>query len=399
MEYLGYFLLGLGLNLTPCVYPMITITLSLFRGSEAHTSWRAFGRAVLYVLGIAVMFTSVGIFAAFTGDFFGGLLQNSWVLLAIGLFIIALSLSMFGLYTFRPPSWLVPQHRVSHVNLFSYFLSGLFVGIVAAPCMGPVVLALLTHVSQERNIVFGAGSFLMLALGLGSPYLVLGTFSGLLKKLPKSGAWLVWFERLLAVALFSFGCFYLIIAFRWPIVPWIVPIAFTLGGIYLGWFERSAHASKKFLVFKRVAGVLITAAGVMMMTGIVSFRSPAGLVWEDYRPGILEEAAASEQPVVLDFYADWCIPCHELEQFTYSDPGVIETLGRFRKIKVDATSADSAETLDAIRRFGVFGVPTIVFLDEKGREVKTLRMNGYVSPSQFVRAIRGSILKKYAEGP
>ena len=106
----------------------------------------------------------------------------------------------------------MPQHRMSHGELFSYFLSGLLVGVVAAPCMGPVVLALLTHVSRERDIVFGAGSFFMMALGLGFPYLVLGTFSGLFKKLPKSGAWLVWFERLLAVVLFSFGCFYLIIA-------------------------------------------------------------------------------------------------------------------------------------------------------------------------------------------
>ena len=400
MKYFAYFILGLGLNLTPCVYPMLTITLSLFRGSDEHTSWRTFGRALLYVLGIAVMFTSLGVFAAFTGEFFGGLLQNFWVLLALSMFIISLSLSMFGLYTFRLPSWLMPQHRMSHGELFSYFLSGLLVGVVAAPCMGPVVLALLTHVSRERDIVFGAGSFFMMALGLGFPYLVLGTFSGLFKKLPKSGAWLVWFERLLAVVLFSFGCFYLIIAFRWPITPWLVPSAFILGGIYLGWFERSAHESKKFLIFKRVAGVLITGAGIIMMTGMVLFHSPAsGIVWEKYRSGLLEEAAASGQSIVLDFYADWCIPCHELDQFTYSDPKVIKTLQHFRKIKVDATSVDTEETLGVIRRFGVFGVPTIIFLDEKGQEVKDLRMNGFIPPGKFVEYVRSSGLGKYAESP
>lgn len=376
---------------------MLTITLSLFRGSDERTSWRSFGRALLYVLGIVTMFTSIGIFAALTGEFFGGLLQNFWVLLAISAFIIALSLSMFGFYTFRLPSWLVPQHRVSPMNLFSYFLSGLLVGIVAAPCMGPVVLALLIHVSQERNIVFGAGSFLVMALGLGFPYLALGTFSGLLKKLPRSGAWLAWFERLLAVVLFSFGCFYLIIAFRWPIMPWVIPSTLILGGVYLGWLERSSHMSKRFLIFKRIAGTLMTGAGILMMIGMFSPHSQAnGMIWEKYRSGILEEAAVSGEPVILDFYADWCIPCHELDQFTYSDPKVVQALQYFRKIKVDATSMDADETLEVIRRFAVFGVPTIIFLDEKGKEIQSLRMNGYIPPGEFVESIHSSELEKYA---
>lgn len=398
MEYLGYFVLGLGLNLTPCVYPMITITLSLFRGSENHASWRTFGRALLYTLGIAVMFTSVGVMAALTGNFFGSLLQNSWILFVLGAFIIFLSLSMFGLYTFRLPSWLVPQHRVAHVHLFSYFLSGLLVGVVAAPCMGPVVLALLLRVSQERDVFFGAVSFLMMALGLGFPYLVLGTFTGFLQKLPRSGAWLVWFERLLGVVLLTFGFFYLILALHLPVIPWLIPLACLVGGIYLGWFERSAHESKKFVFFKRTAGTLIAVAGLAMVTGLAPIYRPAGaMVWEKYSPGILEEAKGNGQPVILEFYADWCMPCHELDQFTYSDPAVIEALANFRKVKVNATYSDDEEVNALATKFGVFGVPTIIFLDTQGREVEEMRLGGFIPPREFLEVVHSGPLRAYAE--
>jgi thiol:disulfide interchange protein DsbD len=398
MEYLSYFILGLGLNLTPCVYPMLTITLSLFRGSGEHTSWRAFGHALLYVLGIAVTFTAVGVFAALTGEFFGALLQNFWVLLAIGTFIIALSLSMFGLYTFRLPSWLVPQHRVSHVSLFSYFLSGLLVGVVAAPCMGPVVLALLAHVSQDRDIVFGALSFLMMALGLGAPYLVLGTFTGLLKRLPRAGAWMIWFERLLAVVLLTFGFFYLIIAFRWPIQPWLIPLACLGGGVYLGWFEKSAHESKKFVLFKKLSGAVIAGAGLVMLAGMILLRPVQGPVWESYRPGILKEAKAAGQPVILDFYADWCIPCHELEKYTYSDPDVIRALENFRRVKVDATYMDNVDVRRLAEQYDVSGVPTVIFLDAAGREVEGTRFSGFFEPSELLSVIHSGVLARSVQG-
>jgi thiol:disulfide interchange protein DsbD len=119
-------------------------------------------------------------------------------------------------------------------------------------------------------------------------------------------------------------------------------------------------------------------------------------VWEKYHAGILEEARASVQPVILDFYADWCIPFHELDQFTYSDPKVIAALKNFRRIKVDATSVDTDEIREAVRRFDVYGVPTVIFIDRKGGEVKVLRMNGFVPPEEFVSAVRASGLGNVA---
>lgn len=236
----------------------------------------------------------------------------------------------------------------------------------------------------------GGLSFFMLALGLGVPYLVLGTFTGLMKKLPRSGAWLIWFERVLGVVLFSFGCFYLIIAFRWPVLPWLVPLACLTGGVYLGWLERPAGKSPRFEIFKKIAGSLAAVAGIVMLLNVAYGSSKPALDWEKYRAGILEEARTAGQQVVLDFYADWCIPCHELEKYTFSDPQVAAILKRFRRIKVDTTSVGSAEVEDVARKYSVYGIPTVLFLDADGQEVEELRIAGYVSPEEFLEAVRSS---------
>lgn len=390
--FISVFFLGLGLNLTPCIYPMLSITISLFKSSAGETRRHAFSKALAYVLGMVTMYSVMGLVAAATGNFFGQWLQNFWVQLAAGLLVIGLAFSMLGLYQFRLPSWLMPSHRTAAKGTFlGFFISGLLVGIIAAPCMGPAVLALLTFVSAQQNVIFGFSLFFVMALGLGLPYLILGTYSGLLAKLPKAGPWLVWFERLMGTVLLTFGIFYVTIAFKGPFLKWIVPGALVAGGLYLGWIEGSSRKTKGFFAAQRILGTFAVAFGILF------FITPQSkLAWESYRVGILEEAQAAGQPVILDFYADWCIPCHELDQFTYSSPSVIAAIQNFRKIKVDATSVDTEAARAVISRFEVLGVPTIVFLDEKGREVKGLRMNGYVPPDEFVEYVRASGLGQSA---
>lgn len=391
--FISVFFLGLGLNLTPCIYPMLSITISLFRGVEGESRLRAFSKALAYVMGMVTMYSVLGILAATTGSFFGESLQNFWVQLATGIFVIVLAFSMLGLYQFRLPAWLMPQQGTARGTLPGFFLSGLLVGIIAAPCMGPAVLALLAYVSAQQSVFFGFSLFFVMALGLGLPYLVLGTFSGLLAKLPKSGPWLVWFERFLGVVLLAFGIFYIAIAFKWPFLKSIVPGALVAAGLFLGWLERSALYSPGFLKVKKVLGTLAIVAGLFFF-----MSSRSGVVWEKYHAGILEEAKTAGQPVVMDFYADWCIPCHELDQFTYSDPKVIAVLEHFRKIKVDATSVETKEIEAVIQKFEVFGVPTVIFIDEKGSEAEELRMNGFVPAKEFIAAIRSSRFKKHAGG-
>ncbi len=388
--YVSVFLLGLGLNLTPCIYPMLSITVSLFRSSEHESHGRAFIKALAYVLGMVTMYSVLGLVAATTGRFFGEWLQNSWVQLGAGIFVIGLAFSMLGLYQFRLPSWLMPSHRgVAKRTLLSFFVSGLLVGIIAAPCMGPAVLALLTFVSKQQNTAFGFSLFFVMALGLGLPYLVLGTYSGLLAKLPRSGGWMVWIERLMGVVLLTFGISYVAIAFRWPFLNAIVPWTLVAGGIYLGWIERSARSSRVFSIIQRIAGTIAVVLGFFFLLTVKE-----SVVWEKYHAGVLEEAQTAGQPVILDFYADWCIPCHELDQFTYTDVRVIKLLRNFRRIKVDTTNVETEEIRDAISRFDIFGVPTVLFLDAQGAEVPELRMNGFVPPEEFIAAVGASRLGK-----
>ncbi|MBI3316455.1 MAG: thioredoxin fold domain-containing protein [Candidatus Omnitrophica bacterium] len=386
LSFLGIFFSGLALNLTPCVYPMLSVTAALF-GKHQHTSKTvAFGHALVYVLGIAVTYTSLGVGAALTGSLFGGLLQNRWVLVAIAGIIGILAMSLFGVYTFQLPSWMIQKAgEESHrKGLLGIFLSGLFVGVFAAPCIGPPILALLTFVGTRQDPTFAFLVFFILSLGLGMPYLVLGTFSGLLHRLPKSGMWLVWMEKLYGVILLALSLFYLFLAFNPDLIKWLGPAALMAGGIYLGFMERSSIYSEKFVMGKKLLGFLAVLGGLL---GFI-LMPREGVIWEPYSPEKLENAKSASQKVVMDFFADWCIPCHELDQYTYTDRRVITALEDFMRLKVDLTEADTKEIQDVIDKFDIIGVPTLLFLDEKGEEKKAARITGFVSAQEFLDILK-----------
>ena len=390
LTILGVFLLGLGLNLTPCVYPMLSVTLALFGVRQEANRGRSFLKALVYVLGMATMYSVLGTMAAFTGGFFGALLQNKIVLIAIALLLAGLALSMFGVYTFQLPSQLVNQFAGKRgTHLAGIYVSGLFVGIFAAPCIGPPILALLAFVGTKGDPLFGLWIFFILSLGLGAPYLILGTFSHLINRLPKSGVWLVWMERLFGIILLTLSAFYLILAVNAEFLKWLVPAALAGGGIFLGFIERSEKYSLGFVRFKQIAGAAAIAAALALPV----FGPKETVKWEKYTPSALEEAVKTKRPVVLDFYADWCIPCHELDQFTYSDPKVIKGLDRFVRLKVDLTSPDDPETETIIEKFGIAGVPAILFLDAAGQEVKENRVTGFVDAKEFLGLLQSPQLQ------
>jgi len=377
----GVFFTGLALNLTPCVYPMLSVTVALFTDQKKKSTGASFLRALAYVAGMASMYSMLGVIAALTGGFFGAFLQNQWVLLVISAVMFVLALSMFGIYEFQLPAWLLD--RVSQkkgTGFVGLFLSGLFVGIFAAPCIGPPIVGLLALVGQSGNPVSGFFVFFILALGLGLPYLLIGTFSDLIKKLPRSGDWLIWIKKVFGVVLFGLALFYFSLSLYPNFLSFVIPVSLIVGGIYLGFLDKTGNKSSLFKKVKLGIGTLAVALAVFMLTS----KPTQGVVWEEYSAAKLELAKQEGKPVVIDFYADWCLPCHELEQYTYTHPKVIRALEPFVRLKVDATNPNSDEAMKPIEKFEISGVPTVLFLDPKGKEVTKMRFTGYVPPAEFL---------------
>lgn len=381
---IAIFFIGLALNLTPCVYPMLSVTVSIFGGQTDTNMFRVFMKALTYVLGIATMYSVLGVVAAMSGGLFGAALQSPAVLVSIGVLLIALALSMFGLYEIQMPYWLTSKLGGQSASGFiGVYISGLVVGIFAAPCIGPPIIALLAFVGSKGDPVFGFWSFFILSLGLGLPYLILGTFSGLLQKLPKSGVWMVWVKKVFGVVLIGVGLFYFGLAFFAKYTPWVIALTLLLGGVYLGFLERSGTDKPVFRSVKWVLGVASIIGGILMVQNL----QKEGVVWEPYSTTDFELALSSDKPIVLDFYADWCIPCLELDRVTFVNTDVIEALDDFHRFKVDLTNFDSEESEALRQQFQIIGVPTIVFIDGNGNEVRLARVTGFLNPADFLEKV------------
>ena len=381
LTFLAIFFIGITLNLTPCVYPMLSVTVSLF-GSQTETKFlRVFFKAVIYVLGIATTYSVLGVIAALGGGLFGSWLQSPWVLGCIAVLLFALALSSFGLYQIQMPVWLTSKlGGTSGSGFVAVYFSGLVVGVFAAPCVGPPVIALLTFVASKGSASFGFWAFFTLALGLGFPYLILGTFAGLLKKIPRSGSWLVWVERIFGVILTGAALFYLSLAVAPKLAIYVIPTALTAGGIYLGFIDKSG---KDKLTLKRIQwmfGIITLALGLIFANNLRN----KGMTWETYSEMNLMKAKESGVPVIIDFYADWCIPCLELDRNTWTDEEVVRSTKDIKKIKVDLTHFDSPESEALRKKFNISGVPTVIFIRGDGTEASESRIVGFVNPKEFL---------------
>ncbi|MBI2619483.1 MAG: thioredoxin family protein [Ignavibacteriales bacterium] len=389
VAFFGIFLIGLALNLTPCVYPMLSVTVSLFGTQSESRTIRVFFKALVYVLGIAAMYSVLGVTAALSGGLFGSWLQSPWVLAGIGALLFALALSMFGLYQLQVPYWVTSRlGGTTGTGYVSLFASGLVVGVFAAPCIGPPVIALLALVGQKGDPVFGFWAFFVLSFGLGFPYLILGTFSGLLKKVPRSGDWLVWVERMFGVVLTGAALFYLSLAFFPKYAAFVVPFTLIVGGLYLGFLEPSARDRVGLKRLKWAFGFTCLAFGGLFADNL----REQSVTWVPYDEEWIIEAKLSGQPVMIDFYADWCIPCLELDRRTFTDAKVIAASEKFIRLKVDLTHFDSPEAESIRKKYDIAGVPTIVFLDRVGREDRSTRVIGYLPPAQFLQRLEPLLL-------
>lgn len=389
LALLSIFVLGLALNLTPCVYPMIPITIGYFSRQGGGQSSRVFVLGLMYLLGIAVTYSALGVTAALTGQLFGQWLQHPWVIMGLAAVMVLLALSLFGVYQIRPPSFIMQKaSRPSGGGLLGALSMGLVVGVVAAPCVGPVTLSLLTYVGASGNPWLGFLLFFTLSVGLGAPYVVLAMFSGALKKLPRSGVWMIWVERLFGFAMIGLALYFVAPLLPEKAVPWIVLGLAVAAGVYLGWLEKSSTGGKAFYWIKKAVGVAALAIGIF---AVIPRMPAATITWEHYDPAILDQAKKEGRPVMLDFYADWCVPCRELDRFTFSDEQVIEATRPFVTLKVDLTQSESPQAERLRKQFSVGGVPTIIFLDAQGNEVKEARLVGYLGPEDFLQHVKRAL--------
>ena len=371
------FILGLALNLTPCVYPLIPITIGYFSQQSGSSTGRRAALSTLYVLGIAITYSALGVFSALSGKLFGAWLQHPGVLIFFAGLMLIMASSMFGAFELRVPQF-ISNRSGGQAGLGGALTMGLVIGIVAAPCVGPFVISLIALVSSLQSPFLGFLMFFVLALGLGLPYLFLGIFSSSASALPRSGMWMVQVKRAMGFILIAMAFYFLRpligdVAFQYGVAA-----SLLVGAVYLFFFSRSQGAT----VWRVAIAILLLVSGVAFA---IPRKHGEGVQWAKYEAQALASARESGKPVVIDFYADWCLPCKELDEKTFSDGKVIAELDRFVRVKADLTVPSDATTQALTKQYGIAGVPTIVFIDAKGAEVKDARLTGYEPPDAFLQ--------------
>jgi thiol:disulfide interchange protein DsbD len=410
LTFLLVFLGGLALNLTPCIYPLIPITISYFGGQAEGKKGGVVAHAVIYVLGMAATYSALGVIAAFTGSLFGMALQYPPVLIGIALIMVVLALSMFDVYELRMPAFLNKFAGGSQKGYFGTFFMGLTVGIIAAPCIGPFVLGLLTYVGNKGNVVLGFSLFFVLALGLGVPFLILGIFSGSLAKIPRSGAWMVWVRTIFGFILVGMAIYFLKSLFPNPLL-YDLSLALTmlLAGIYMAWIEPTKTPGKVFPFVRNVIGVvffvlaLLTASGGIrgyldeqvnvriQGMGAAGGAKLEAIAWTPYSEEKLAAAAREGKTVFIDFFTDWCIACKEMDRDTFSQPEVVAASREFVMLRSNLTTDKDPVIKELYRRYQVRGVPTYVILGPDGKELSDFRLVGFEPKKDFLVRLKKAL--------
>lgn len=395
-------LAGFGVTLTPCVYPLIPITLSIFGARFATSRLVGFLLSSTYVGGMVLLYSALGIGFALAGKVMGGAMQSPAVILGVALFCLVMASSMFGAFELALPAPL--QARLSQVGGAGFkgaFLMGLVAGLIAAPCTGPVLTFILTLIATGGDVVRGGLFMVVFSLGVGIPFLVLGTFSSAISRIPKTGAWTEAVKSVFGLLMVGAALYFLSLGV--PAIDelfgrigekglWLAPLFFVAGGV-LGGLHLSFKYTPAAEKVRKAAGLLLLVGGVVSVLGF-ALAEPVGkaVSWQTIASEddalerfekLLEEAKAEGRPVMIDFSADWCAACKELDKYTYSDGAVRAEAERFTNVKVDATE-DTEDLMEIQRRFEVRGLPTVVFLNSKGQTCPAPRVTGFVGPEQYL---------------
>lgn len=380
---LGIFAGGIALNLTPCIYPLIPITVSYFGGKSGQSQGRLLIHGTCYVGGLAITNSVLGVFAALSGGMLGSLLQQPVVLAVVAAVLIFFATSLFGLWEMRLPYPVSQAASKTYSGYFGSLFMGMTLGVVASACIGPFILGLLTWVATIGSIWIGFLIFFVLSLGLGLPLFFLALFSGQLGKLPRSGEWLIWVKKLMGWILVGMAAYFI-----QPLLPETARILLlaavsVAAALHLGWIDRSRAEFRGFEWLRTVAAIV----GLIIATVLIGswlMRGP-GVAWQPYSESLLEKARGLKKPVILDFYADWCAPCRQLDQITFHNSEIVKQAKEdFVMIKVDLTRKGNPVFEDLLRRYNVKGVPTVVFLNRRGKEQRDLRLMDFLPAEQFL---------------
>ena len=373
---------GLALNLTPCVYPMIPVTVGYFSAAKERPRSVTVVHALIYLLGMALMYSAIGTFAALSGSLFGEFMQNSFVIMLLVSVMILMSLAMFGVFEIRVPSFLMNLSSKSYGGYFGTLFMGLTVGIIAAPCIGPFVIVLLTFVGESQDPFLGFILFFTLAIGIGLPLVVLAIFSDRISSLPRAGVWMEWVKKFFGVVMLGMAVY-----FGQPLLSQtakdLLIIGITIGGGTYLLYAGKGVGGGLFNFFRFGLGIGIMVFGMWFIAA--SETSESGLPWEDYSQSRFEAAFVMNRPVMIDFSAEWCLPCKELDIYTFSDERVVALSDKFESLIVDLTRIDDAK-LAAKKKFDVLGVPTVILFDGSGKEVS--RFTGFIPAEDLLERLK-----------
>jgi len=407
-----FFGAGLLLALTPCVFPMIPILSGIIVGrGHKITKMHAFILSLAYVLGMALTYAAAGVAAGLSGSLISNALQTPWVLGSFSALFVLLSLSMFGFYEFQLPTALQSKLTDSSNRLHGGHLSGVFaMGALSAVIMGPCVAAplagALLYIGQTHDAVLGGVALFALALGMGAPLLLIGTSAGVL--LPKAGAWMEAVKKFFGVMLLA-----LAIWIVQPLLPisvqmllWAALLIFS--GIYLRALDTLPHNANGWHRLLKGIGLIALLLGISYLIGALSgardILRPLGNIGraEIQAPATLQFsrvhdiaeldrriAQARGQAVMLDFYADWCVSCKEMERFTFADAAVQAKLKPVLLLQADVTANSEADQA-LLKRFGLYGPPGILFFDAQGKEMGDFRVIGYQNAAQFLKTLQNT---------
>jgi thiol:disulfide interchange protein DsbD len=394
-----FVLLGIGLAFTPCVLPMLPILSGIIVGEGAAANRRrSFVLALVYALGMALVYTALGVAAGLAGQGLSAALQNPWVLGAFGVLMVLLALSMFDVYQLQMPAAL--QTRLVQASgkqkggkLFGVFVMGAISALIVGPCVAAPLAGALVYISQTRDVVVGGGALFALAVGMSVPLLLIGVSAGAL--LPRAGAWMNGIKRLFGVLMLGVAL--------WMVGPVIPAAALMLGwgalgigyGAYLFWAEQGRWLPKAFGIALIVLGAL-ELSGLAMghrdpLAPLAFNRAPASAELGFRRVKTVAEldtilAQSAGKPVMLDFYADWCVSCIEMEKYTFSDPQVRAQLAGMILLQADVTKND-ADDKAMLQRFNLFGPPGIIFFDGQGHEIAGGRVIGFQNAAKFTQSL------------